>query len=60
MDVDLDEWPNEIMNRACNVIVKYEAHLRSKDSLPAAKGLARAMRELKEVVPEEILEIKRG
>ena len=60
MDVNLDEWPNEIMNRACLVIIRYEDHLRSKDSLPSAKGLARAMRELKEVVPEEVLEVMRG
>lgn len=59
MDVDHDEWATMLVHNACMVILKYEDHLRSKDSLKEAKALAKAMRELKETVPEEILEVMR-
>lgn len=60
MDNDLDDWTSDLLSRACIVIVRYEEHLRSKDSITAAKGLAKAMRELKDVVPDEIMEVMRG
>jgi hypothetical protein len=62
MDVDdPDEWATLLVHHACLVILKYEDHLRSKTgSLADAKALAKAMRELKEMVPDEVLEVMRG
>jgi hypothetical protein len=62
MDVDdPDEWATLLVHHACLVILKYEDHLRSKTgSLTDAKALAKAMRELKEMVPDEVLEVMRG
>jgi hypothetical protein len=61
MDVDdPDEWATLLVHHACLVILKYEDHLRSKGTLGEAKALAKAMRELKEMVPDEVLEVMRG
>ena len=53
------EWATLIVHHACLAILRYEDHLRSKDSINEARALAKAMRELKEIVPEEILEVMR-
>jgi hypothetical protein len=42
------EWATLIVHHACLAILRYEA-----------RALAKAMRELKEMVPEEILEVMR-
>lgn len=63
MDVNNDddyEWATLLVHHACLAVIKYEDHLRSKDSLADSKALAKAMRELKEMVPDEILEVMRG
>jgi hypothetical protein len=54
------EWATLLVHHACLAVLKYEDHLRSKDSINEAKALAKAMRELKEMVPNEILEVMRG
>jgi len=59
MDVDHDEWATLLVHHACLAVIKYEDHLRSKDSIIEAKALAKAMRELKNMVPDEILEVMR-
>lgn len=58
--MDVDEWTDELLRGACKVVLKYEDHLRSKGSIAEAKELARAMRELKDNIPSEILEVMRG
>lgn len=60
MDNDLDDWTSDLLSHACKVIVKYEDHLRNKDSIVAAKGLAKAMRQLKDLIPDELMEVMRG
>ena len=59
MDVDHDERATLLVHHACLAVIKYEDHLRSKDSIIEAKALAKAMRELKNMVPDEILEVMR-
>jgi len=53
------EWATLMVHHACLAILKYEDHLKGKGSLTEAKELAKAMRELKNIVPEEILEVMR-
>jgi hypothetical protein len=60
MDVDMDDWATRILHHSCLAVIKYEDHLRSKDSIVQAKALAKAMRELKETLPDDVLEIMRG
>jgi hypothetical protein len=60
MDVDQNEWTTLLVRHICVALIKYEDHLRSRESVTDAKALAKAMRELKEVVPDEILEVMRG
>lgn len=59
MDVDLDEWTNSLLMKACICVVRYEDHLRSDKHLYESKKLAKAMRELKELLPSEALDIMR-
>ena len=59
MDLDLEEWTEAIVLRACLVIVYYEEHLRSREPLGASKNLAKAMRMLKEEMPDEVLDTTR-
>jgi hypothetical protein len=59
MDVDYDEWAMQIVHNACLAVIRYEEHLRSKETLKEAKALAKAMRLLRESVPDEILETMR-
>lgn len=58
--MDVDEWTHELLHNACQVIMRYEDHLRTKDRIGEAKALAKAMRELKETIPEEVMEVMRG
>jgi len=58
--MDVDEWTNELLRGACKVIIKYEDHLRSKGSIGEARELARAMRELRDNIPDDVLEVMRG
>jgi hypothetical protein len=60
MDVDHDEWATLLVHHACLAVIKYEDHLRSKETLAQSKSLAKAMRELREIIPDEVLEIMRG
>lgn len=59
MDVELEEWTNNLLVAACSVLICYEDHLRSKNHLFESKDLAKAMRELKDAVPPEVLEVMR-
>lgn len=59
MDVELDEWTNNLLVAACAALVCYEDHLRSKNHLHESRDLAKAMRELKDCVPPEVLEVMR-
>jgi hypothetical protein len=59
MDVELDEWTNSLLVAACDVIIRYEEHLRSKNYLNESRALAKAMRELKDVIPPEVMEAMR-
>lgn len=58
--MDVEEWTHELLFCACQAVLKYEDHLRSKDRLADAKALAKAMRELKETIPSEVMEVMRG
>lgn len=58
--MDVDAWETELLHKSCLVVLRYEDHLRSRDSLKDAKALAKAMRELKEAIPDEIMEVMRG
>jgi hypothetical protein len=60
MDYDLEEWANDLLVRSCWAIVRYEEHLRKTDPIGNSKDLAKAMRELKELVPDELLEVYRA
>jgi len=44
-----------LVTKACEVVCKYEQHLRSTEALVASKALAKAMRELREELPPKIL-----
>jgi hypothetical protein len=44
-----------LVTKACEVVCKYEQHLRSNEALVASKALAKAMRELREELPPKIL-----
>lgn len=59
MDVELDDWTNNLLVTACEVIIRYEDHLRSKNHLHESRDLAKAMRELKDLVPPEVMEVMR-
>jgi len=59
MDIDLEEWTEAVVLRACLVIVRYEEHLRSREPLGASKNLAKAMRMLKEEMPDKVLDATR-
>ena len=59
MDVELDEWTNNLLMNACTVVIRYEDHLRSKNHLHESRDLAKAMRELKEAIPCEVMEALR-
>jgi hypothetical protein len=59
MDNDLEDWTNDLLVRSCQAIVRYEEHLRKTEPIGSSKDLAKAMRELKEVIPDELLEIYR-
>jgi len=60
MDVDDDyEWATLLVHHACLAVLKYEDHLRTRDTIVEAKALAKAMRELKNMIPDEILEAMR-
>jgi hypothetical protein len=52
---DIEDWEAEFMRSACVAIVHYEQHLRSDDPINTSKGLARAMRSLKDQLPDELL-----
>jgi hypothetical protein len=65
MDVDdvsaeeYDELVSELLNRASMVIVCYENLLRTQSTVDTSKSLAKAMKDLKEILPDELLEIMR-
>jgi hypothetical protein len=44
-----------LVTKACEVVCKYEQHLRSNEALVASKALAKAMRELREELPPKVL-----
>jgi hypothetical protein len=49
-----------LTHKACRVLLSYEDHLRSERSLKASTKLAKAMRELREALPKELLEMANG
>ena len=65
MDVDdvsaeeYDELVSELLNRASTVILCYENLLRTQSTVDTSKSLAKAMKDLKEILPDELLEIMR-
>lgn len=54
--MDVDEWATLLIRSACLAVIKYEDHLKGKDSINKARDLAKAMRELREMIPENVLE----
>jgi hypothetical protein len=60
MDEPVTEWSINLTHKACIALTKYEDHLRSERSLRASTGLAKAMRELREALPKELLEVVNG
>jgi hypothetical protein len=52
---DLKEWEAEFVRCACVAIVHYEQHLRSIEPMNTSRGLAKAMRALKEQLPDELV-----
>ena len=44
-----------LVTKACEVVCRYEQHLRSDEALGASKALAKAMRELREELPPKTL-----
>ena len=65
MDVDdvsseeYDELVSELLNRSSTVIICYENLLRTQSTVDTSKSLAKAMKDLKEILPDELLEIMR-
>lgn len=65
MDVDdvsteeYDELVSELLNRSSMVIICYENLLRTQSTVDTSKSLAKAMKDLKEILPDELLEILR-
>ena len=56
----VSEWSLVLTHKACIALTKYEDHLRSERSLKASTSLAKAMRELREALPKELLEAANG
>jgi hypothetical protein len=59
MDVndEEEELVSELLHRASVAIICYENLLRSKEPQDRSKELAKAMRDLKDMLPDELLEI---
>ena len=62
MDVDDDEEEliSELLNRVSLVLICYENLLRTQSTVDTSKDLAKAMKDLKEIIPDELLEVIRG
>jgi hypothetical protein len=60
MDEPVTEWSLNLTHKACRALLSYEDHLRSERSLKASTKLAKAMRELREALPKELLEMANG
>ena len=62
MDVDDDEEElvSELLNRVSVVLICYENLLRTQSTVDTSKDLAKAMKDLKEIIPDELLEVIRG
>jgi hypothetical protein len=61
MDVsEEDELVSELLHRASVALICYENLLRSKEPQDRSKELAKAMKDLKEMIPDELLEIIRA
>lgn len=56
---DIEDWEAEFMHTACVAIVHYEQHLRSDEAINTSKGLAKAMRALKDQLPDELITLLR-
>lgn len=59
-DDEVDELVSELLHRSSMVVVCYENLLRSREPQDTSKDLARAMKDLKEILPDELLEVIRG
>jgi len=55
-----DELVSELLHRASVALICYENLLRSKEPQDRSKELAKAMKDLKEMIPDELLEIIRA
>jgi hypothetical protein len=56
---DVGDWEAEFVRCACIAIVHYEQHLRSDEPINTSRGLAKAMRSLKDRLPDELITLLR-